>query len=117
LTPTGNAAFLRGMSNVLADDKHHQIVALGRLGWSLRRIERTTGVRRETISGYLKAGFPVDDRHVVPLVLLLPLWHALYTVRQLDKLEKRDLLSQPAADQLFKAALTQLSVGYVMPVS
>jgi transposase len=47
--------FLRGMSNVLADDKHHQIVALGRLGWSLRRIERTTGVRRETISGYLKA--------------------------------------------------------------
>jgi transposase len=43
------------MSNVLADDKHDQIVALGRLGWSLRRIERTTGVRRETISGYLKA--------------------------------------------------------------
>jgi hypothetical protein len=43
------------MSNVLADDKHYQIVALGRLGWSLRRIERTTGVRRETISGYLKA--------------------------------------------------------------
>jgi hypothetical protein len=39
----------------MADDKHHQIVALGRLGWSLRRIERTTGIRRETISGYLKA--------------------------------------------------------------
>ena len=51
------------MSNVLADDKHHQIVALGRLGWSLRRIERTTGVRRETISGYLKAaGIPVRGR-------------------------------------------------------
>src|SRR5262245_42813543 len=43
------------MSNVLADDKHHQIVALGRLGWSLRRIQKATGVRRETISGYLKA--------------------------------------------------------------
>src|SRR5262245_37915815 len=43
------------MSNVLADEKHHQIVALGRLGWSLRRIEKATGVRRETISGYLKA--------------------------------------------------------------
>src|SRR5690606_31189422 len=43
------------MSNVLADDKHHQILALGRLGRSLRRIERTTGVRREPISGYLKA--------------------------------------------------------------
>ena len=51
------------MSNVLADDKHHQVVALGRLGWSLRRIERTTGVRRETISGYLKAaGIVVPGR-------------------------------------------------------
>ena len=28
---------------------------LGRLGWSLRRIERETGVRRETAAGYLKA--------------------------------------------------------------
>jgi transposase len=43
------------MSNVLGDDKQHQIVALGRLGWSLRRIEQATGVRRETVSGYLKA--------------------------------------------------------------
>src|SRR6185295_4695816 len=51
------------MSNVLADDKHHQIVALGRLGWSLRRIEQATGVRRETISGYLKAvGLVVHGR-------------------------------------------------------
>ena len=47
--------FLRGMSNVLGDDKRHQIVALGRLGWSLRRIEQATGVRRETASAYLKA--------------------------------------------------------------
>ena len=43
------------MSNVLGDDKRHQVVALGRLGWSLRRIEQATGVRRETSSGYLKA--------------------------------------------------------------
>src|SRR6188508_1135755 len=43
------------MSNVLGDNKQHQIVALGRLGWSLRRIEQATGVRRETVSGYLKA--------------------------------------------------------------
>jgi len=47
--------FLRGMSNVLAEDKRQQILALGRLGWSLRRIERATGVRRETASHYLKA--------------------------------------------------------------
>lgn len=28
---------------------------LGRLGWPLRRIQRETGVRRETASAYLKA--------------------------------------------------------------
>src|SRR5712691_650836 len=43
------------MSNVLGEHTQHQIVALGRLGWSLRRIEQATGVRRETIGGYLKA--------------------------------------------------------------
>ena len=43
------------MTNVLGNDKRQQIVAPGRLGWSLRRIEQATGVRRETISGYLKA--------------------------------------------------------------
>jgi transposase len=43
------------MSNVLDDTKQQQILALGRLGWSLRRIEQTLAVRRETISGYLKA--------------------------------------------------------------
>jgi len=43
------------MSNVLHDSLQQQVVALGRLGWSLRRIEAATGVRRETISGYLKA--------------------------------------------------------------
>jgi hypothetical protein len=36
--------------------------ALGRLGWSLRRIERETGVRRETASAYLQtAGVDVRD--------------------------------------------------------
>jgi transposase len=43
------------MSNVLSDDKRQQILALGRLGWSLRRIEQATGVRRETAGAYLKA--------------------------------------------------------------
>lgn len=43
------------MANVLGDEKKQQVVALGRLGWSLRRIEETTGVRRETVSGYLRA--------------------------------------------------------------
>src|SRR5215469_6055358 len=43
------------MSNVLSEEKRQQVIALGRLGWSLRRIEQATGVRRETGSTYLKA--------------------------------------------------------------
>ena len=43
------------MSNVLSEEKRKQVIALGRLGWSLRRIEQATGVRRETGSSYLKA--------------------------------------------------------------
>src|SRR5215475_11936838 len=43
------------MANVLNEEKKQQILALGRLGWSLRRIQEATRVRRETISGYLKA--------------------------------------------------------------
>ena len=43
------------MSNVLSEEKKQQVIALGRLGWSLRRIEEETGVRRETASGYVKA--------------------------------------------------------------
>ena len=45
----------RAMGNVLSDTKKQQILALGRLGWSLRRIEEATGVRRETASRYLRA--------------------------------------------------------------
>lgn len=51
------------MSNVLSDSKRQQILALGRLGWSLREIEAATGVRRETSSGYLRvAGIAVRPR-------------------------------------------------------
>jgi transposase len=43
------------MSNVLKESKKQQVIALGRLGWPLRRIEQETGVRRETAGAYLKA--------------------------------------------------------------
>lgn len=43
------------MSNVLSTEKKQQVLALGQLGWPLRRIEEATGVRRETASAYLKA--------------------------------------------------------------
>src|SRR5437879_12336389 len=43
------------MANILSDTKKQQVIALGRLGWTLRRIEAATGVRRETVGGYLRA--------------------------------------------------------------
>jgi hypothetical protein len=43
------------MGNVLERAKQEQVIALGRLGWSLRRIEAATGVRRETAGGYLRS--------------------------------------------------------------
>jgi transposase len=43
------------MANVLNEEKKQQVLALGRLGWSLRRIQQETRIRRETASQYLKA--------------------------------------------------------------
>ena len=43
------------MSNVLSEEKKQQVIALGRLGWSLRRIQDATRIRRETAGGYLRA--------------------------------------------------------------
>ncbi len=42
------------MGNVLSRAKREQVIALGRLGWPLRRIEQATGVRRETAGDYLR---------------------------------------------------------------
>jgi len=42
------------VSNVLNEQTKQQLIALGRLGWSLRRIQKTTGVRRETVAAYLR---------------------------------------------------------------
>ncbi len=42
------------------EEKKQQVIALGRLGWSLRRIQKNTGVRRETAASYLReAGIAV----------------------------------------------------------
>ena len=55
MIPTGGVVASVGMSNVLSEAKRQQVIALGRLGWPLRRIKQETGVRRETASAYLKA--------------------------------------------------------------
>jgi transposase len=48
------------VSNVLNEEKKKQVIALGQLGWTLRRIEQATGIRRETAAGYLRgAGIAV----------------------------------------------------------
>lgn len=39
----------------MSEEKKQTVLALGRLGWSLRRIEQETKVRRETASLYLRA--------------------------------------------------------------
>ena len=51
------------MGNVLEPHKQHQILALGRLGWTLQHIGRATGVHRVTVGEYLRAaGIPVRGR-------------------------------------------------------
>jgi len=42
------------VSNVLSEEKKNQVIALGQLGWSLRRIQQTTRIRRETAAAYLR---------------------------------------------------------------
>ena len=39
----------------MSEEEQKQIIALGQLGWSLRRIQKRTGIRRETAAAYLKA--------------------------------------------------------------
>jgi hypothetical protein len=36
------------MANILNDARQQQVIALGQLGWTRRRIEAATGVRRAT---------------------------------------------------------------------
>jgi len=43
------------MANVLKPEEQEQVRALGRLGWSLRRIQSSTGVHRDTVRSYLVA--------------------------------------------------------------
>lgn len=63
MTGAETVCFCTGMGNVLSDDKKSQVLVLGGLGRSLRYIEETTGVRRETASAYLRAaGVAVRSR-------------------------------------------------------
>jgi hypothetical protein len=51
------------MANVLSDDKKQQVLALGRLEWSLRKIEGASAVRRRVrICGRRESPFGCHDR-------------------------------------------------------
>lgn len=56
------------MSNVLDETKQRDVIALGQLGLSPRRIDAATGVRRETVSGYLKAAGVAVRKRGIPRV-------------------------------------------------
>jgi hypothetical protein len=43
------------MANILNDARQQQVIALGQLGWTRRRIEAATGVRRATAGCSLRA--------------------------------------------------------------
>src|SRR5258708_9693488 len=43
------------VGNVLSKEKREKVVGVGRVGWSLRRIEQATGVGGETAGDYLRS--------------------------------------------------------------
>jgi hypothetical protein len=53
------------MSNVLDEEKQRQILGLGPLGWTLRRIEAATGVRGEAgrANRHIVVGYLEDEAH------------------------------------------------------
>jgi hypothetical protein len=65
LTPVGAFVGSVGLSIALSEEKKPEVIALGKLGWPLRRIEQATGVRKETAGVYLK---------VAGVVVGLPEW-------------------------------------------
>tara|TARA_B100000315_G_scaffold73081_1_gene66736 strand:+ start:78 stop:386 length:309 start_codon:yes stop_codon:yes gene_type:complete len=59
------------MSNALSEEKKQKALARRRLGWPRWRVEASTGVRRTTASGYLKAAGTLEGnrsptRYLVP---------------------------------------------------
>src|SRR5262249_45517893 len=72
------------MANVLKDEKKQQIIALGRQGWSLRKIQETTRVRRETISAYLLGvGEAQSGKYRRTRLFVLTLGHSRRAIRLL----------------------------------
>jgi IS30 family transposase len=55
------------MANQLGMAEQHSIITLWKRGWSYRRIARTLGVNRETVSRYVRlASERTDEAHGPP---------------------------------------------------
>jgi hypothetical protein len=50
------------MATILSDEKKQQALARGQLGWSPRKIEAATGIRRETAGKYLRPASSIAIR-------------------------------------------------------
>ena len=72
------------MPNYLKMPKKSQVLALLELGWSYRRIEAETGVRRETVSGY-DAGPPGKCGQNVPRLRSLATRRMPSMLRSVDR--------------------------------
>ena len=75
------------VSNVLSEEKRQQVIALGRLGWPLRRIQQETGIRRETAGAYLKTIANLGS--LLPSVLLA---YYIYRYRYLEIIIEESLV-------------------------
>ena len=95
------------MSSVLSEQAKQQVIALGRLGWSLRRIQQETGVRRETASVYLKAAGitvpPPGRRRQQPAKPAIPVTTGFGV--ELSGLESADRTPTASACELFREAI------------
>jgi transposase len=87
------------MANVLSPEKQEQVRALGRLGWSVRRVTRETGVDRASVRRYLaEAGIVVREprRRLLPVAGSKPASEVFPDPGA--STAARDVIGEPGAD-------------------
>jgi hypothetical protein len=109
------------MGNVLSKEEWEQVIVLGRLGWSLRRMERATGARQETAGDYLRsAGIALrtpGGRGRKPFVILSsngtaykPCSHEVF------QRERKLIWEEPTSPLEIRAAESTCFSGMVVPL-
>jgi transposase len=105
------------MANVLKPEKQEQVRALGRLGWSLRKIQRETGVDRASIRRYLtEAGIAVrEPRRRRPPELAAKPASQVTPDPVADPKPASQVTTDPAAAAVVDAALTSAAKSACEP--